>query len=275
MTSLVTALQAAGCLAAEDEAEQLREAAARLRRPVDELLERRTQGEPLAWITGRLEFAGIELEMAPGVYVPRPHTEWLALRAAELAAEAGAVVDLCTGGGAVAAVIGRRSPAADLWATDVDEAAVALAHRNGVRALIGDLDEPVAGDLAGRCRVVTCVPPYVPAAELELLPRDVREREPHTALVGGDADGLGTARRALAAAGRLLAPGGILLIEAGHAQCGPLAAAARASGLGQVAVHRDEDGDARAVVARWGAERAGFEPANEETPRYAISSRAP
>ena len=115
----------------------------------------------------------------------------------------------------------------------------------------------------------------MPVAELGLLPRDVREREPRQALLGGGTDGLATGRRVQPAAGRLLAPGGTLLIEAGHGQCAALAELAEAAGFADAAVHRDEDGEARAVVARWETERAGFEPANEETPRYAISSRAP
>ena len=98
--------------------------------------------------------------------------------------------------------------------------------------------------------MVTCVPPYVPERELALLPRDAREHEPRSALVDGDADGLGTARRAVDAAARLLAAGGSLLIEAGDGQCPPLAETVRRAGFGEATVHGDEDGEARALEAR-------------------------
>src|SRR5436305_5495993 len=124
----VAALRAAGCIAAEDEAAQLAAAAQRMGRPFHQLLARRLAGEPLAWVTERVVFAGCELSMRPGVFVPRPHTEWLACRAAELLAGGGTLADLCTGCGAVAAVATRRAPDAEVWATDIDAAAVELAQ---------------------------------------------------------------------------------------------------------------------------------------------------
>ena len=245
----VEALRAAGCIAAEEEADELAAAADRLGRPLPELVQRRVAGEPLAWITGRVGFAGFELEMRPGIFVPRPHSEWLAVRAGELLQGGGILADLCTGCGAVAAAAGRLAPVAEIWGTDTDPAAVDLARVNGVHALRGDLDAPLRRSLHGRCTVVTCVPPYVPESELALLTRDAREREPRAALVDADADGLGTARRAVAAAARLLAPDGTLLIEAGHAQCDELAQFARDSHFADAAVRRDSDDQARGVEA--------------------------
>jgi release factor glutamine methyltransferase len=246
----VAALRAAGCVAAEDEALALTEAAARLDRPLEELVRRRVEGEPLAWITGYVRFAGVDLEMRPGIFVPRPHSEWLAIRAGELLAGRGVLADLCTGCGAVGAAAGRIATFAEIWGTDIDAAAVDLARANGVHALRGDLDAPLRRSLHRRCTVVTCVPPYVPQDELALLPRDARDREPLAALVDGDADGLGTARRALAAGARLLTSGGRLLIEAGDAQCDALAGFARDAGYVEAGVHRDDDGQARGVEAR-------------------------
>ncbi len=246
----VAALRAAGCVAAQDEAIELAEAAARLGRPMGELVQRRVEGEPLAWVTGRARFAGFDLEMRPGIFVPRPHSEWLAVRAGELLGRGGVLADLCTGCGAVGAAAGRLAPFAEIWGTDTDPAAVDLAVANGVHALRGDLDAPLRRSMHGRCTVVTCVPPYVPEDELALLPRDAREREPRGALLDRDADGLGTARRALGAAARLLTPGGTLLIEAGDSQCEALAGDARHAGYAEAATHRDDDGQARGVEAR-------------------------
>jgi release factor glutamine methyltransferase len=246
----VEALRAAGCIAAEEEADELAAAADRLGRPLAELVGRRVEGEPLSWITGRAQFAGVELEMRPGIFVPRPHSEWLAERAGELLEAGGILADLCTGCGAVAAATGRLAPCAEVWGTDIDPAAVDLASVNGVHALSGDLDAPLRRSLYARCTVVTCVPPYVPEGELALLPRDAREREPRTALIDTDADGLGTARRAVIAAAGLLVRGGTLLIEAGDAQCDALAEFALDGGYVETAVHRDPDGQARGVEGR-------------------------
>ena len=77
------------------------------------------------------------------VFVPRPHTEALARRAVELLPAAGIAVDLCTGSGAVGVVLGSARPRASVAATDLDPVAVACAQRNGVHALVGDLDEPL------------------------------------------------------------------------------------------------------------------------------------
>jgi release factor glutamine methyltransferase len=244
----VEALRAAGCIAAEEEAHELAAAAGRLGRPLAELVRRRVEGEPLAWVTGRIRFAGFELEMRPGVFVPRPHSEWLAERAGELLGGGGILADLCTGCGAVAAAASRLAPFAEIWGTDLDPAAVDLARVNGVHALRGDLDAPLRRSLHARCTVVTCVPPYVPEGELAMLPRDAREREPLTALLDADLDGLGTARRAVTAAAGLLVHGGTLLIEAGDSQCEVLAGFALDAGYAEAALHHDPDGQARGVL---------------------------
>jgi release factor glutamine methyltransferase len=247
---LVARLRRAGCVAPDEEADALIEAAASGRGSVDALARRRERGEPLAWVTGRTRFAGLDLAVHPGVYVPRPHTEALARRAAALVPTAGAVVDLSTGCGAIAATVQRAAPGARVLATDIDERAVACARANGVDTRRGDLDAPLPPALAGAVDVVVACPPYVPTGELALLPRDVRSYEPRAALAGGG-DGLDVARRVVVAAARLLRPGGALLIEIGGAQAAPLAAALAARGFGGLAVGYDEDGDERFVEARF------------------------
>src|SRR5919198_147155 len=178
---IVLALAAGGCVDPEGEAAALLEASGAGAGGIDDLVARRLNGEPLAWISGWVRFCGVRVRADPGVFVPRPHTESLARRAAELLPDRGVAVDLCTGSGAVAGVLRSARPTATVLATDVDEAAVACARRNGVDALLGDLDEPVH-TLRGRVDVVTAVVPYVPVEELHLLPRDVREQEPRRAI---------------------------------------------------------------------------------------------
>jgi release factor glutamine methyltransferase len=246
VSAVVARLRAAGCVAAEEEAHELLTAA-----PDGEALEawlnRREHGEPLAWITGRLEFCGRWLHVAPGVYVPRIQSEELAQRAGRLLPDRGRAVDLCTGAGAIAAHLAAEVPTASIIGVDLDPQAVACAASNGVTAMVGDFDLPIGPD--GSFDVVTAVPPYVPTNELRLLPADVQRYEPRAALDGG-ADGLEVARRVVSAAARLLAPCGWLLIELGGDQDEALAPELAACGFGNAESWRDEDGDLRGVAAQ-------------------------
>lgn len=246
VVTVVERLIAAGCVAATAEAAVL------LTLTPDELtleawLCRREQGEPLAWITGTALFCGQTLHVAPGVYVPRIHTEELARRAATLLPDNGWAVDLCTGAGAVAAHLKAQVPTATVVGIDVDLQAAACARRNGVPTAVADLATPL------RCRegfdVVTAVAPYVPTGELRLLPADVQRYEPRLALDGG-ADGLDLVRRVIAAAGRLLRSGGWLLVEVGGDQDEALAHTLTASGFDLVVPWWDDDGDLRGIASR-------------------------
>jgi release factor glutamine methyltransferase len=213
------------------------------------LLDRRLRGEPLAWVTGSVRFCGLRVHIEAGVFVPRPHTQALARRAVALLPADGIAVDLCTGSGAVAAVVSSAHPHATVVATDVDPAAVACARRNGVRALVGDLDEPLSPAMRGRVDVMTAVVPYVPTAEMVFLPRDVLAHEPRRALDGGRRGTTVLIRAAEAAAG-WLRPGGSVLLELGGDQADEVATALVRAGLHEIRVHRDGDGQDRAIQAR-------------------------
>jgi release factor glutamine methyltransferase len=247
--SLVQQLAANGCVAPEEEAAELIRAAADGSRPLEELVARRLRGEPLAWITGFVRFCGLRVHVDPGVYVPRPHTQALARRAASLLPPAGVAVDLCTGSGAVAAVLGAAGRGATVLATDMDPAAVACAQRNGVRALSGDLDEPLPESVRGRVHVMTAVVPYVPGEELHLLPRDVLAHEPRHALDGGPG-GTSFLEQVARLSVDWLAPGGRVLLELGGDQAGAVAGTMESGGLSDIRVYRDGDGDDRAIEGR-------------------------
>jgi release factor glutamine methyltransferase len=182
---LADRLAAAGFLAAHEEAEELGTAAGGDDRLLAALAERRLAGEPLLWIVGSAAFAGLCVRVDVGVYVPRPHTEALALRAVEPLPADGTAVDLCTGSGAVVAVLADRRPGATILATDVDERAVACARANGVDAHAGDLLGPLPIALHGRVDVVTAVVPYVPTQELASLQRDTFTFESPLATTAG------------------------------------------------------------------------------------------
>lgn len=246
LAAVVERLVAAGCVAAGEEAAELIAAA-----PDGPTLEawlcRREQGEPPAWITNTVLFCGQTLHVAPGVYVPRFQSEELARRAATLLPENGRAVDLCTGTGAVAAHLIAQVPTAAVMGVDVDLRAAACARRNGVPTAVADLTAPLHGREV--FDVVTAVTPYVPTGELRLLPADVQRYEPRLALDGG-ADGLQLVRRVIAAATRLLRPGGWLLIEVGGDQDQALAATLAANRFDGVTPWRDDDGDLRGIASQ-------------------------
>jgi release factor glutamine methyltransferase len=249
LDSVVDRLLAAGCVAAEEEADELI-AAAPDRAALEGWIARRTEGEPLAWITGRMEFCGRMIAVDPGVYVPRYQTEDLASRAATLLAVARSqparAVDLCTGSGAIAAHL-ATVPRTSVIGVDLDPRAVACARRNGVAAVVGDL---AALPLRARTfDVVTAVAPYVPSDEMRFLPADVQRYEPRLALDGGP-DGLDLVRLLVDAAARLLRPGGWLVTEIGGDQDQVLHPALTKAGFADPLPWFDEDADLRGLCAR-------------------------
>ncbi len=243
---VVRRLVSAGCVAADEEADELLAGA-----PDDETLgawvRRREQGEPLAWITGSLVFCGHTIAVDPGVYVPRLQSQELARRAGALLAVGRArALDLCTGAGAVAVHLRAVAPRAAVVGVDIDARSVRCARRNGVPAVVGDLGDAFG---SGAFDVVTAVAPYVPSGHLRLLPADVQHYEPRLALDGGD-DGLDVVRRVVASAARLLRRRGWLVIELGADQDRALAEALVGAGFDATETWCDEDDDLRGLVAR-------------------------
>ena len=161
--------------------------------------------------------------------------------------EHGRAVDLCTGAGAIAAHLIAAVPTAAVVGVDLDRRAATCAHRNGVPTVVADLDDSLRADAS--IDVVTAVAPYVPTGGLRLLPLDVQRYEPRFALDGGP-DGLDLVRRVVAAAGRLLRPGGWLLVEVGGDQDETLGPTLAAAGFVAITPWRDDDGDLRGLAAQ-------------------------
>lgn len=182
-------------------------------------LERRGEGTPLPYLTGQAAFYGLELVVTPDVLIPRPETETLVDLA--LALEPQVVVDVGTGSGAIALALAAHLPRAQIIATDLSAAALQVAttniRRHGPKDRIHLVQADVVRPLALSADLVISNPPYVKTDELATLPTSVRRYEPMLALVGGT-DGLGVVRQLLASAGRILRPGGTLLIEIGAGQ---------------------------------------------------------
>jgi release factor glutamine methyltransferase len=245
---LAARLMAAGFVAADEEARELRARAGGDDALLEALVARRLTGEPLAWITGTAVFCGLELRVEAGVYVPRWHTEALAERAAARLPPRGTALDLCTGCGALAAVLAARRPRARVLAADLDPRAVACARGNGVDAVQGDLFDGFPSGLRGTVDVVCGVVPFVPTAELGLLQRDTFAFEGRLAYDGGP-DGARLLRRAVREAPAWLRPGGALLLELGGDQADRLSDALAAAGFASVLAVHDDEGDSRGVEA--------------------------
>lgn len=178
----------------------------------------RAQRVPLQHITGTAAFGPIEVEVGPGVFIPRPETESLLEWAlTQTLPRAPVIVDLCTGSGALAIALASRLPGARVTAVDDDPTALDYARRNAasgavnVNVVAGDVRDP--GLLTGMAESVDLVvanPPYLPV-DTELEP-EVAQHDPAHALFGGP-DGMTVITAVVACAARLLKPGGLLAVE--------------------------------------------------------------
>lgn len=226
------------------------EAVAGPSQPLEELVARRIGGEPLQYIEGSAPFGPLDLVVDERVLVPRPETEGLFEIATKMVRNPEAIVDLCTGSGALALALKMAFPSAAVFATDVSEDAIAVAtenkHRNrlDIYLAVGDLFDPLPVSILGEVDLLVANPPYVAEAEFVELPEDVK-REPKLALVAGPT-GFEVIREIGASASRWLRPGGVLVCEIGETQ--GIAAARAFMGLPTV-IRQDLSGRDRYVVA--------------------------
>lgn len=224
------------------------------------LITERASRVPLQHLTGRAWFRGLELEVGPGVFVPRPETEVVAGWAIDairtclaVGVATPVVVDLCTGSGAIALALKSEVPEAEVHAVEVSDLAVAWAQRNRERL---ELDvEIVHGDAVtafeelSEVDVVVSNPPYIPTTAEPIDP-EVRDHDPHVALYGGSEDGLAIPRLVAARAAGLLRRGGVLVMEHADSQGVSLPGALRATGSwAHVEDRLDLTGRPRATVA--------------------------
>jgi release factor glutamine methyltransferase len=215
-----------------------------------DLVKRAGQNEPIAYLVGKTEFYSLEINITPDCMIPRPETELLVERAIEFlricpvrnstmgnTLQKGSisngprpgtqfVCDLCTGCGCIAVAIAKNYPDARIIATDICDAALAVAagnvekHQLGdqITLLCGDLFDPIISGLdVNEFDLIVCNPPYVSTAEYEKLDRNVKDYEPKVALFAG-VDGLDIYRRVIEKADRFLKPNSALMLEIGYAQ---------------------------------------------------------
>lgn len=219
------------------------------------LASRRAAHEPLQLVLGGTTFRGHDLDLRPGVFIPRPETELLVDLVLERLPAGGVVVEPCTGSGAVACAVAVERPDAQVVATDLDPAAVDLAVHNAARlraavdVRAGPLLEPVPARLRGGVDVLVANPPYLAADEVASLPADVARWDPIAALVAGPT-GHEVSDLLLTAAATWLAADGWLVLEVDERRAGEVAARATACGLSTVRTRPDLTGRSRFVTAR-------------------------
>jgi len=229
---------------------------------------RRAAREPLQHITGRAHFRYLELEVGPGVFVPRPETEvmtgWAIAKLREMDVAAPVVADLGTGSGAIALAIGQEVPRARVHAVEADPLARAWAERNITRYVesvpytagrvmlhSGDFRDAL-GELDGTVDLVISNPPYIPVGAS--VPPEVGEYDPPAALWSG-ADGLNAIRAVERTARRLLRPGGLVAVEHGAQQGSAVYwVFGEESGWRDTRNHKDLVGRDRFVASVWSTE---------------------
>jgi len=190
-----------------------------------QLVRRRAEGTPVAYLVGRKEFYSLRFDVAPGVLIPRPESEFVVVEVLEAVKGRGAVrvVDVGTGSGCLAVACARHLPDAEFVAVDLSPEALPQARKNAARHGLAERIEFIEGDLLGPVAdrppfdVIVSNPPYIPAGDIESLEPGVRDHEPRLALDGGP-DGLTVVTRLIAEALPLLKPGGHLILEIGSPQ---------------------------------------------------------
>lgn len=185
---------------------------------IDELAAERIKGKPLSYVLGNADFYGYEIKVDERVLIPRPETEELVSEVLKVVKNTDKVLDLCTGSGAIALVINKKS-GASVTATDISEAALEVAKENfkqfnaAVETRLIDL----YGDLSEKFDIIVSNPPYIKTEEIDTLDKEVKDYEPHIALDGGE-DGLDFYRRICEGAKQRLSEHGKLFLEAGYGE---------------------------------------------------------
>lgn len=257
--------EAAGRTGAEWLADLDERAPARCVPFVEQLVQRRADGEPLQYVLGSWSFRRLDLALDRRVLIPRPETEQVVEHAlAELtrlrlaSGRAPRVVDLGTGSGAIALSIAVEVAGAEVWATDASEGALLVARANiagtggmaatRVRVAAGSWYDALPPELAGRVDLVISNPPYLAQAELAGLDRAVADWEPHQALIAGPS-GLEAIEVVVDGALRWLRRPGAVVVELAPSQAEAAAALALAAGFDRALVRPDLTGRPRALVA--------------------------
>lgn len=229
------------------------------------LIERKRAGVPLAHLTGRQAFMGLELLAGPDALIPRRETEIVGRAALaklhELAEQRGEVrvLDLCTGSGNLAYAYAHHEPRARIYASDLAPEAIELARQNGehcglaarVELRVGDLFEPFqSADFLGACDLVSCNPPYISTSKVSAMHPEISLFEPQAAFNGG-VYGVAILTKLVRQAPRFVRPGGWLAFEVGAGQGEVIASQlGKNAAVSAVETFIDAEGEVRALLAQ-------------------------
>lgn len=220
-----------------------------------EMIKKRSEGMPTAYLVGYREFYSLTFSVSPDVLIPRPDTETLVMEALRLLKPLASpsVLDIGTGSGCIAITVAKQHKSALVAAIDQSPTALSIARKNVEQHAVGDRVTLFEGDLfapiAGRTfDMILSNPPYIAHGEFSALDVGVRDFEPRTALDGGP-DGLDYYRRIAASAGQFLNPGGIVLVEIGSTQEAAVSELF-ANGFEVGKVIRDLSGQPRVLAAK-------------------------
>jgi len=223
-----------------------------------ELVKRRAEGVPVAYLVGKREFYSLSYRVTPDVLIPRPETEFVVVAALDALKEfqSPLVVDVGTGSGAIVVAIAKYAPQAKVVATDISTAALAIARENAAAHQVAERIEFIEGDLLTslpaepRFAVIASNPPYIGEDEVGTLSPSVIQHEPRQALIAGPT-GTQTIDRLIPQAAERLLPGGWLILEVSPIIAGRVVELVTASGqFRPPAVVKDLAGLPRVVKAR-------------------------
>jgi len=228
------------------------------------LVAQRLSGVPLCYVTRRQRFLDLEMYAAPGALIPRKETELLGRAALALIHEAvgrqgrATVIDVCTGSGNLALAFAAHEPLARTGASDLSDAAIAVAQENArimglagkVDFRTGDLLEPFGSEWDGAVDVLTCNPPYISTGKMGSMPVEIAHYEPNAAFDGGPF-GIRILKRVVTEALRLTRPGGWLCLEVGRGQGAPMVSLIGKLGFySTIRTLADQNGEIRALTAQ-------------------------
>jgi len=225
---------------------------------VQKLIERRLEGEPVAYITGEWEFYGLPLTITSGVLIPRSDSEVLVDTAIELLRGQGdlRILDLCAGSGCIGLALARSLPSARVVLADISQEALRVCRLNILKNNLTQRVTCVRADvketppmLLGNFDMIVCNPPYIPTSDIEKLDVSVKNYEPIEALDGG-ADGLDFYRCLAKVWRRSLKPGGYLAVECGIGQAQDVVDIITEGGFMHLKTVNDTQGIERVVVGR-------------------------
>lgn len=191
-----------------------------------EMVKAAQKGVPVQYILGKVPFLELEIFVDRRVFIPRPETEELVLRATARVKNPGLILDYGTGSGCIAIAMARRFPGAEVWAVDISLEALAAAETNVQRygltgrvrlSQVATLNERALDFIRGRVELLISNPPYIPRERISSLPVSVREYEPRMSIDGG-AQGVEVIKMLLTEGPRVLSPEGVLAVEIDYTQ---------------------------------------------------------